>query len=652
MTVYGKCASALVLGAAVFLSGCGGGGRTEEPGTSPPPGTTPNSGGEGGCSGNCTTAASFLSAPQVRQIIAQAVAEANAQGMPATIAVVDRVGNPLGVFRMTGAPATITITSGKGNIGGLDEVNVVPSELAALAKAMTGAFLSSEGNAFTTRTAGQIIQENFNPGEGGQPSGPLFGVQFSQLPCSDFNLRMEDGTQGPKRSPLGLAADPGGLPLYMGGAVVGGIGVEADGVYSLDSNIMDIDRDVDEFIATAGTFGLAAPEDRRADRITADGKTFRFSDASANDLATDPTTAPPFSSITNGVMGEVIPIPAYFGGVITAGTAFGTPASGYRPDDTFYPGLDAFVVVDGDNNNRYPPIDGTDGANALTAGEVQTLVQEAIKVANRARAQIRRPLGTPMRVTVSIVDTNGVILAMARTRDGPVFGTDVSLQKARTATFYSGSYAGNDLRSAGDVTYLGTGEVINFETDYVDVLKGFLASPTALDDGAFAFADRSGGNLSRPYFPDGTVGTVNGPFSKPFEGWSPFNDGIQLDLVYNQIINHVLFYLGALPTDVPRNCTGLGRLPNGIQIFPGSVPIYRGSTLVGGIGVSGDGVDQDDMVSFLGLHNAGELLGTVNNAPPEIRADQLTPMGFRLRYVQCPQSPFLDSDEQNVCEGK
>ena len=50
-------------------------------------------------------------------------------------------------------------------------------------------------------------------------------------------------------------------------------------------------------------------------------------------------------------------------------------------------------------------------------------------------------------------------------------------------------------------------------------------------------------------------------------------------------------------TDVPQNCTGISRLPNGIQIFPGSVPIYRGNTLVGGIGVSGDGVDQDDMVA-------------------------------------------------------
>jgi len=31
-------------------------------------------------------------------------------------------------------------------------------------------------------------------------------------------------TVGPQRSPLGLAADPGGLPLYKNGTVVGGVG--------------------------------------------------------------------------------------------------------------------------------------------------------------------------------------------------------------------------------------------------------------------------------------------------------------------------------------------------------------------------------------------------------------------------------------------
>ncbi|HVF62908.1 MAG TPA: hypothetical protein VNE58_02805, partial [Casimicrobiaceae bacterium] len=74
--------------------------------------------------------------------------------------------------------------------------------------------------------------------------------------------------------------------------------------------------------------------------------------------------------------------------------------------------------------------------------------------------------------------------------------------------------------------------------------------------------------------------------------------------------------------------------------------------LVGAIGISGDGIDQDDMVSFLGLANASQALGgSVGHAPPARRSDQLTPQGARLRYVQCPQAPFLGSDQQNVCEG-
>ena len=85
------------------------------------------------------------------------------------------------------------------------------------------------------------------------------------------------------------------------------------------------------------------------------------------------------------------------------------------------------------------------------------------------------------------------------------------------------------------------------------------------------------------------------------------------------------------------------------------MPIYRGNQLIGGIGVSGDGIDQDDMISFLGLHNAGLQLGSVGNANPAIRADQIViPVGagVRLRWVNCPFNPFVGSNEQNVCQGK
>src|SRR5690606_25049294 len=150
--------------------------------------------------------------------------------------------------------------------------------------------------------------------------------------------------------------------------------------------------------------------------------------------------------------------------------------------------------------------------------------------------------------------------------------------------------------------------------------------------------------------------------SKPFGQWSVFSTGLQLDLVYNGIIQHVAFVAGLTGSDVTPGCGGkaaLGAvdvipanalLNNGIQILPGSAPVCRGDTLVGAIGVSGDGVDQDDMIAFLGLHRAG--VAGVGNAPASRRADQLTPQGVRLRYVQCPQSPFINSDAQNVCAGK
>lgn len=657
-----------------LLAGCGGGSGGSPRGTD----TTP-----GECDGGCGGAASALTASDVQRIIAQGVAEAQARNRDATIAVVDRVGNVLGVFR-TG-PQTVVIASALdagGNAivsGGLEGIRLpvagVPLTLddqAAIAKAVTAAYLSTEGNAFTTRTASQIVQDHFNPGEDNQPAGPLFGVQFSQLACSDFTFAF-DGTAdaGPKRSPLGLSADPGGLPLYKDGTAVGGVGVISDGVYGLDPIILDQDRDDDELIATAATFGFGAPLDRRADRITVEGKTLRFADVDYDDLAADPDAAPPFSSLTAGD-GGLIAVPGYTDGTIRGGVAFGTAASGIRPDDGVdFPGLDAFVFVDPAGQRRYPPRDAPDGG--LDANEVRVILSEALAVAERARAQIRRPLGTSARVTISVVDTTGAILGMVRNRDAPIFGADVSLQKARTAALFSSADAGGFLRAQPPARYIGTGPgfagaVAEIDLgDYVDAVQGFLGDPAALTNGAVAFSDRAGGNLSRPTYPDGVATGVPGPFSKPAGQWSPFSTGLQLDLAYNAILQHVLFVAGAGLPDVGDGCPGVdlaadlssatatgtsARAANGLQIFPGSVPIYRGDVLVGGIGVSGDGVDQDDMIAFLGVHNAGERLGTVNNAPPAMRADTLTPRGVRLRYVQCPQAPFLDSDEDDPCADK
>mgnify|MGYP003693533417 CR=1 FL=1 len=68
----------------------------------------------------CRSTISSSDADVQRMIVAQAVGEAQARGAAATIAVVDRVGNVLAVFQMTGAPANVTIASGRGVSGGLE----------------------------------------------------------------------------------------------------------------------------------------------------------------------------------------------------------------------------------------------------------------------------------------------------------------------------------------------------------------------------------------------------------------------------------------------------------------------------------------------------------------------------------------------------
>jgi uncharacterized protein GlcG (DUF336 family) len=596
--------------------------------------------------------AESLSTTEVGQIIAQAAAEARTRNAAATIAVTDRVGNVLAVFAMPGASATATISAAPNgqniDVQGL----VIPSAGAAIAKAITGAYLSSGGNAFSSRTASFIVQEHFPPAPttAGLESGPLYGVQFSQLPCSDLAARASDGLIGPKRSPLGLAADPGGFPLYQNGVVVGGIGVIADGVYGFDANVLDRDIDVDEAIALAGTVGFEAPVSIRADRITADGTSLRYTDVEYPQVGTGAGAS--FA----GTAGALVAVTGYYAGTgLLAGSVYGSEASGVRASTAAeFGNRDAFVLTNGAGVNRFPVRGGTDAGDVaapITAAEAQAILEEAFTVMSRARAQIRQPLDSRAQVTISLVDTRGRVLGLVRSPDAPIFGIDVSLQKARTANFFSGTFAANELLAAG-------GEVPQF----VSRTRTFLGDPNALG-GAFGIANRSVGNLARPYFPDGELGQPNGPLSRPIDQFNPFSTGLQSALVLGNLAQHLAFVTGASGTDTPRNCTGLPaiaggntRLANGIQIFPGAVPVYRNGALVGGIGVSGDGIDQDDMISFLGLNNAGVRLGGgIGNAPNASRADrivvQVGSRQVRLRYVNCPFAPFLDTAAQNVCEG-
>lgn len=599
-----------------------------------------------------------LTEANVRTIIGQAVAEAQARGQKATIAVVDRVGNVLAVYAMAGAAPTVAIPRAPDNSAqdaqGLD----VPAAAAAIAKAITGAYLSSSGNAFSTRTASMIVQEHFppSPSASNLPGGPLFGVQFSQLPCSDLNVRFPkppyaisnaflSETAGPKRSPLGLSADPGGFPLYVNGTVVGGVGVIADGVYGFDPDAQDVDSDTDETLALAATRGFEAPEGIRANRIDV-GVSLRYSDVQYSQLPTRASV-----DIDNTGTGNYIRLPGYFdqgvpivGPVVAppsaygpkSGTPYGLVASGYRPAGSDFSDPDAYVLTFEDGSNRFPIKAASDGTGAMTEAEVTAILEEAFKVLKRERAAIREPDGSRSQVTISVVDRQGNVLGIVRSPDAPIFGTDVSLQKARTAAFFSSADAAAQIDAQPALK------------PYMDSARTFFARQDAFAGWNIAFGDRSIGSIARPLFPDGQPGTINGPFSVPIAQFNPFATGLQSSLIIGNLATEL-----TNPAAQGATCTFTPRLGNGIQIFPGSVPIYRNGTLIGGIGVSGDGVDQDDMVGYLGLHNASLRLNNgVGNAPVGIRSNTLSPPaagGAFLFYARCPNAPFVDSSEQNPC---
>ena len=97
----------------------------------------------------------------------------------------------------------------------------------ARSKAYSALAFSSDENALTTRSLGALTQ----------PGGPLWNIGNSN--------RQE-----------GLIEFPGGIPLYNGGALVGGIGVSGDGV------------EEDENVAEAGAKGFEAATAIRVDTVT------------------------------------------------------------------------------------------------------------------------------------------------------------------------------------------------------------------------------------------------------------------------------------------------------------------------------------------------------------------------------------------------
>jgi uncharacterized protein GlcG (DUF336 family) len=122
-----------------------------------------------------------------------------------------------------------------------------------------------------------------------------------------------------------------------------------------------------------------------------------------------------------------------------------------------------------------------------------------------------------------------------------------------------------------------------------------------------AQSTRTIGFLAQRFFPPGLDG-------RPFGPYFGFQESVSL---------------GTNPTT--GTLPGNPNLPNGITIFPGGFPLYRNGALVGAIGISGDGVDQDDIIGI-----SGAAL-----YPPKrhTRADRYTYRGARLPYVKFPRDP-------------
>ena len=243
-----------------------------------------------------------------------------------------------------------------------------------------------------------------------------------------------------------------------------------------------------------------------------------------------------------------------------------------------------------------PAIDDPLGAPGLTAAEVMSIIDQGIITANGTRAAIRLPVGTPTKMILAICNTQGLILGAFRMEDAPIFSLDVSVTKARNVMYFSSQEA------------IDNGE---FGTNG-SLFDNYQGSPVAI-------TNRTLGFLTQPFYPPGidTSAEVPGP----------------------------LFQDLAVQTSRPINFNRQGSQPiaplqSGVVFFPGAAPLYRNGILIGGFGVSGDGVEEDDFVTHGGVTKAVQGSGTLGFEPPtQLRADMYFHSGVRLPYLKFPQLP-------------
>lgn len=510
-------------------------------------------------------AAEQLTLGDVRRILKQGIDYAKRNSPHSVIAISDREGFILAMWDVDGGSSP------------------APGVIAAAAgRAATAAFLSSDQHAFSSRTAGWIIQQHFPPGVKNTPPGPLVGVGFSNLFYSDVNrikiipprfvgsapvaADVSPGARAPGILLTGLQDSPGAVPLFKDGQLVGGVGVTGDGSPTdLAAGAALIERkvqkfftpgfkfggDTDEEVALAAQAGYRPDLDLLGDRVFINGVRVAY-------VSKRPVDWP--SGSDNGDLGGV-----------------GNAVAGYEPQASPAPYPYPRVKLGGVSGEiRFPfradPTPGTiRGQARLSASEVERIITAGAVRAEKTRAGIRFPIGTPAQVFITVVGNPykagelPPILGIFRTGEATIFSWDVSAQKARSALFFSNSQLAQSTRTIG-----------------------FLA---------------------QRFFPPGLDG-------RPFGPYFGFQEAVTLR---------------TNPDTSKPPFPGNTNLPNGVTIFPGGFPLYRNGRLIGAIGVSGDGVDQDDIIASSGA--------TVFPPPKHIRADQYTYKGARLPFAKFPRDP-------------
>ncbi|HKW33567.1 MAG TPA: heme-binding protein [Candidatus Acidoferrum sp.] len=502
---------------ALLLWGCGGGSTAL---TSPPP----------------PPVVQPLQASDVQNIVQAAVSSVN---VDMVVAVVDRAGFVLGVFRTQNAP-----TTGTGNFGQAQDANDL-----AVALARTGAFFSNDQAPLSSRTVRFISGIHFPPGVANQPPADLYGIENTNRGCTlvndpNFQSRVPPSLTLGGGFGLGIitgkadmndsnatAVNPGGVPIFYKDVVLGGVGVVSSAS----------DPNVAEFAALTGsTTARTGPTD-----------------------AFGPTPAAPSVVFIGGV---ALP----FVNQTSLPTGFSVGPVG---------GTGSFLVGPINSQGKppegdlIPPVAGPLGG--LNATEVTQILDNAEATANTTRAAIRLPIGSRAKMVIAVADLDGTVIGLRRMPDSTVFSIDVAVTKARNMVYFNSA-----SRTATDLN----GVPMN----------------TAVTNRTIGFG-------AQPLYPPGIDGSGAGPFFNLYtmDLANPCTQGFQT---------------GAANSN-----------KSGIVFFPGSAGLYRSGTLVGGLGVSGDGVDEDDYVTNGGT--AGF------EAPTSTRADQVMDQGVRLPYFKFPRNP-------------